>query len=267
MIGLKKSLERFYQLATEVAEKEESNLRFKARFLMVSEIAQQYFCEKKVEMDRIHGEEETPEMRLGKDAHELLLKDTVRVKLEELWRKIYSGKPVCPREMTLLGKHNGIIIAGLADAVFFYGGAPFFLFEHKFTSRQVPFKDQHVQAGLYCYLLHLMGWDTSKLKYTLVIAPPKCRDDKELRRIPSYVLQQPKEGKLKVKLQAGNANIYVNSFDMKKVIDDLNWALGFWTEERPPKPTMKIGKCATCQFKEICGSSLTHVSNQPQIEV
>jgi len=262
MIGMKDSLVRFDQLIREIAAKEESRLRFKANVLVVSEIAQQYYCEKKVEMNRTHGEEETFEMKLGKEAHELLLKETVKVKREELWRKIYSGKPVAAREMLLLGKHNGVIIAGVADAVVFYGGFPIFLFEHKFSNKQVPFIDHHVQAELYCYLLHLMGWDTSKLKYALVIAPPKCRDDKELRKISSYVLQQPREEKLRVKLQTGNANIYINGFDMRKTINELDWALGFWTQERPAKPTTKIGKCAACQqFKEICESSLLRSFN------
>jgi len=266
MIGLKDSLKRFYQLVRETTTKEEGSLRFKAKALAVSEIAQQYYCEKKVEMNRIHGEKETSEMRLGKEAHELLLKDTVKIKLEELWRSIYSGKPVCPREMPLLGKHNGVIIAGMADAIFFYGGSPLFLFEHKFTSKQIPFKDHHFQTGLYCYLLHLMGWDTSRLEYALVIAPPACREDNGLRRIPSYVIQQPKEEKLKVRLQAGNANIYINRFEVKRVIDDLNWALGFWTGERSPIPTKKTGKCVTCQFREVCESSLVRTVSRTVIE-
>ena len=51
---------------------EEGDLRFKSKFLTVSEIANQYYCEKQVEMRRIHGEEETIEMQLGKEAHNLL---------------------------------------------------------------------------------------------------------------------------------------------------------------------------------------------------
>ena len=107
-----------------------------------------------------------------------------------------------------------------------------------------------------------MGGDTSGLKYALVIAAQRCRDGKELRRVPSYVIRQPREERLRVRLQAGSANVYMKSFDMKRVIDDLNWALGFWTEERFPRPTTKTGKCATCQFKEICESSLVRVSDR-----
>jgi hypothetical protein len=61
-------------------------------------------------------------MKLGRKVHKVLLKGSVKIKLEELWRKIYLGGPILAREMPLLGKHSNIIIAGVADAVFFYEG-------------------------------------------------------------------------------------------------------------------------------------------------
>lgn len=247
---------RFDELVREIAAKEESSLRFKAKALAVSEIANQYYCEKKVELNRIHGEEETFEMRLGKEGHELLLKDATRIKRRELLCKIFSGEPVMVREMLLLGKHGSTIVAGVPDIVLFHRGLPIFLFEHKFPSRQIPFRHHHVQARLYCYLLQLMGWETKKLKYVLVIAPPECRGDKDLRRIPSYVLRQPSETRLKVKLQAGDANLYLNDYDATEAIDELKWALGFWAGERPAMPTTKKGKCRSCRFSKICDYSL-----------
>jgi hypothetical protein len=46
-------------------------------------------------------------------------------------------------------------------------------------------------------------------------------------------------------------------FDMKETLDDLDWALGFWREERPAKPTTKTGKCAAVQGDlRIFGRSL-----------
>ncbi|MBS7649410.1 hypothetical protein KEJ17_07210 [Candidatus Bathyarchaeota archaeon] len=61
------------------------------------------------------------------------------------------------------------------------------------TSKPVPFRDHHVQARLYCYLLHLMGWDTSKLKYALIISLVECEGDRELEKIALHVIKQPKE--------------------------------------------------------------------------
>jgi CRISPR/Cas system-associated exonuclease Cas4 (RecB family) len=250
------SLKHFEELLKEAAEAKEARLRFGAKLLSVSELAEQYYCEKKVELKRLYGEEETLGMKLGKEAHEALLKGSVKIKLEELWRKIYLGRPVLAREMPLLGKHSNMIIAGVADAVFFYGGLPIILFEHKFSTKPIPFRDHHVQARLYCYLLHLMGCDTSKLRYALILAPPSCREDGKLKEIPLSILRKLKEEKFKVELQKGLANIYVNKFNLEEAVDELDWALSFWANERTPKPTTKKGKCVVCEFNKICEYSL-----------
>lgn len=136
-------IKRFEELIKEVAEAKETRLRFGAKLLSVSELAEQYYCEKKVELKRLYGEEETLEMKLGKEAHKILLKDSIKVKREELWHKISLGKPILAREMLLLGKYADIIIAGIADAIFFYKGFPIVLFEHKFSSKQIPFRNHH----------------------------------------------------------------------------------------------------------------------------
>ncbi|MBS7655977.1 hypothetical protein KEJ50_05710 [Candidatus Bathyarchaeota archaeon] len=126
MVNLKDSLERFNQLAKEIAMQEEGNLRFKAKFIPVHKVAEQYYCEKKVEMKYIYGEEETLEMKLGKKAHELLLKDAVAIKREELWRKIFSGKPVNVREMLFIKSKNNFY--SILDAFMTLKAAFFLLF-------------------------------------------------------------------------------------------------------------------------------------------
>jgi len=243
---------RFSELSEEIIKKEKSNLRFSAKFLSVSEIATQYYCEKKVEMEQEYGKRETPEMKIGEEAHELLLKDSVKVKREQILKKIYSGEPTLVREMILLGKHKDIIIVGIADAIFFLARYPLFLFEFKFSNKPVPFREHHVQARLYCYLLNLMGWDTSKLRYTIVVASLKSKDDEELRKIPLEVLKQRKEDRLKVKTRSGEVNIFINNFKMEEAINELDWALGFWKKERVAIPTSNPKKCEACEYKDLC---------------
>jgi len=256
MQSWKELLDRFHETIKEIASIQEGNLRFKAKFVTVSELAGQYYCEKKVELVRLHGEEETPEMAIGKKAHEELLKDSVKLKLEAVWRKIFAGEPVGVREMLLIGKHDGTIIAGVADAVYFYKTRPVALFEHKFSRKSVPFTDHHVQALLYCYLLQLMGFDVSPLKYVLVMAPPQCKGSDELRKTPSYVLKHLGEEALALELPHGKVNIYINPYLESRVTRDLEWALGFWRQQRDAKPTSKAGKCKVCQFQETCEYSL-----------
>jgi len=253
--ALEEHLRRYGALIKDLSAIEERVLRFKSKLVAVSEIAAQYYCEKKVELRRIHGEEETPEIKEGKVAHDLLLKDTVQASREEILRKVFSGEPVMVREMPLLGKHNNVIIDGMADAVLLLGGDPVLLLEHKSSKRSIPFSGHHVQAGLYCHLLNLMGWDTSRTKYALVMAPPECREDGALREIPQYILKHRGERKLMLKLQSGCANIYIYDFDPKKTVDDLNWALDFWKGQRSAVPTKKHGKCMVCQFNKLCTAS------------
>ena len=245
-------MERLDGIVSEIAGKEKGELRFGAKFLSVSEVATQYFCEKKVEMERRYGREETPEMRIGREAHELLLRDAVRVERKQALQKIYSGKPVLLREMTLLGKHRNIIIVGLVDAVFFLKRYPLLLFEYKFSSRQIPFRDHHVQARLYCYLLNLMGWDTSRLKYALVMAPQELISDTRLRKIPLEVLKQPGLDKFKIKAEKGDVNIYINRFNIEEAVGELEWAMGFWKQKREAVPTKKPAKCSSCEYREKC---------------
>lgn len=250
-------MKTFNELAKEVAEKEGGDLRFEAKFLPVAEVATQYYCEKKVEMGQIYGRVETPKMKIGKDAHELLLKDTVKAKLEQVLQEIYSGKPVLIREMFLLGKHKDIIIIGVADAVLFLKRYPIFLFEYKFSDKPMPFRDHHVQAKLYCYLLSLMGWDTSRLRYVLVMASPELIDSVELRKVPLEVVKNPKRDKLKVKIDGKEASIYINPFKIEEAISELDWAIGFWKNERTAIPTRRQAKCEVCEFKKVCDSRLS----------
>jgi len=144
----------------------------------------------------------------------------------------------------------------MADAVCFYKTYPIALFEHKFSRKPVPFNDHHVQAQVYCYLLQRMGFDVSRLRYVLVMAPPQCDGSDELRRIPSHVFKHPREEVLALGLPCGKVNIYVNRYVQDKIVRDLEWALGFWKMERSAKPTTKAGKCQACAFKVTCEFSL-----------
>jgi len=255
MLEPRRITERLDGLLREIGATQVGGFRFGAKVLAVSEIASQYYCEKAVELGRIHGKRETPEMKIGGDAHEILLKDAIRAKREKILREIYSGKPVGVREMPLIGKHGDAVIVGITDAILFSKRLPVLLVEHKFSMKHVPFASHHVQARLYCYLLYLMGWNIDQLKYAIVMASPSLEDDPELRRIPLHVMWSSKEERMLVKLARGNAHVYINSFDIDKAVADLDWALGFWRKLRRPVPTKKSAKCKVCEFGDECDSS------------
>ena len=255
----KDSLERFERLISELREKMEkgeSDLRFNVPAVPVSSIAGQYYCEKKVELVQKYGREATQEMMLGREAHEKLLEGAIKIKREKVWRQIAHGLPSMVREMPLLGKYKDVILIGIADGVYFGGGVPKLLFEYKFTKRPRPWRDYHIQARTYCLLLHLMGFDTERLKYALILAPPECRGRKELRGIVKTVLSNLGEGIMEEKVDGIVIKIYVADFEINTAKEDLDWALDFWRKEREAKPTRKAGKCATCVFRKECPDSL-----------
>jgi hypothetical protein len=55
--------------------------------IIASDVAEQYFCEKKVEMRYTYGEIETLEKIRGSQGHERLLENLTKTDLESLWEK------------------------------------------------------------------------------------------------------------------------------------------------------------------------------------
>ena len=101
----------------------------------VSDLANQYYCEHKVDLVRKLGKAETEPMRAGTEAHESLLKETVEVEVEQAWQDIFSSKSTLLREMPLVAKRKDVILLGKADAVIFQLGLPTYLFEYKFSMK------------------------------------------------------------------------------------------------------------------------------------
>jgi len=133
-------------------------------------------------MEYLHGEVETEAKNIGTEAHEKLTEDSVRVKREELWQKIYGAKPVFALEMFLLAKYGNVLLAGKPDSVLFARGFPLVVFEYKFSRSGVAYPSYHVQAQTYGVLLGNMGFDTSRLFYAIVVADPKARGTRKLRQ-------------------------------------------------------------------------------------
>jgi CRISPR/Cas system-associated exonuclease Cas4 (RecB family) len=260
-------IQHYYSLIREALGKHESSLRFNTSFLTVSEISKQYYCEKKVEMERVLGKIVTEHKVIGQEAHEILLKNAVKVKQEEIFRKILSGKPMLIREMLLLAKIKDVIIAGRPDAIFFYSGNPLCLFEYKFKKHRFPFRDMHVQARLYCLLLNEMGFTTEKLRYSIMLVPPKFRKDEEIRRLPLFIIKHilalgGHDGKrdyaitlLSPKIMMGKAMIFINDFNKSEALKDLEWALEYWLNKREAKPTSKTAKCKSCEYVKQCSNT------------
>ena len=250
-------LKVYYSLIEELAEKQEkgeSSLRFDRSFILASDIAQQYFCEKGVEMQYLYGDVETEEKSIGTEGHEKLLEDSVKIKRQELWKKIYGKKPVFALEMLLLAKYKDVVLVGRPDSVLFQNGYPLIVFEYKFSKSGTAYRTHHVQAGTYGILLNSMGFDTSRLFYAVVIADPRTRNDKDLKRkvIDAVAKNGPKEAILEV----GYATVHLHKFNQAEAERDLDWAAEFWKKTREAVMTSNPNKCMKCGHKVECDKSI-----------
>lgn len=236
-----------------VSRGRESQLRFGVSVIPVSLIAEQYYCEKKVEFAYLYGEEKKSEMLLGKEAHEKLLEGTEKVKMKSLWVKVSSGLPVIVREMPLIAKYGDVFLTGLADVVIFKDGEAKILIEYKFTRTQRPWRDHHVQARLYCLLLNLTGFKTQNLKYALVLVPQTCRNPEKVKQtIEKLILKCKNEEVFESKIDDQLVKVFISNFQIKEAKQELEWALKYWMKERQAIPTRKAGKCQICNFRAMC---------------
>jgi hypothetical protein len=240
-------------LLQEVMTKQKNNkisLRFGQTCVSASSIAEQYFCEKKVEMQYIHGKVETESKQLGTEGHEMLLADTVKVKRVELFERIWSGERVIVHEMLLLSRCRDLILVGRPDAIVFSKAMPLFLFEYKFSRSPTPFNSYHVQAKVYGKILEGMGFDTSKLHYVLAVAPPSLKNDTALFRkiLNASVRNGPKEARLEME----EANVHIHPYRSADADQAVFWASGFWKEVREAIPTNNPNKCRSCEYKNNC---------------
>lgn len=257
MAAWKKQLDDFYSLVRETVQKREKGsgqLRFDCHLIKASDVAQQFFCEKKVEMQYVHGKIETEEKILGTEAHQKLLEDTRTIKRKKLWKKIYGKTPIFAHEMFLLAKYQDVVLAGMPDSVLFANGIPAIVFEYKFSRSGRIFDSYQVQTRTYGILLKGMGFDTSRLFCAIVVAEPRVRDDVELKHrvVDAVVKNGPKEAVLNV----DGAKIFFERFDGTKAEQDLDWAVAFWRKEREAIPTDNPNKCIRCEYSTECRQSV-----------
>jgi CRISPR/Cas system-associated exonuclease Cas4 (RecB family) len=234
----------------ELAKTGEGKLKFGRKVVAASDIAEQFFCEKKVEMQYLHGEIETEAKIIGNEAHSKLLEDAAKVKREEMWRKIYGKSPVVALETLFFAKHDDIVVAGKPDSILFRNGFPLVVLEHKFSRKLVAYKTHHVQARMYGLLLNNMGFDTRHLFYAIIVADSAAGSDGNLKKKVLEAINKngPKEGTLEL----DNARVYLCKYNQEDAEKNLNWALKFWKQERDAIPTQNPSKCKTCEYFEKC---------------
>ncbi len=234
--------------------------RHKIPFVPVSSIAEQYYCELKVEHEYTQGEVPSEAKEEGTVLHEqfLEMEETTRANLIQQLK----DRHVSVASFLIGAKVSGLTIAGLPDAVVFLKGVPAFLVELKTSKGElVLWKDQEVQAKTYALLLDAMGFDCSSLQIVVV----KIRRSRELqpemkkeflRTLVKLLLgKSPVPEQLGV-VPSGESRIFTLAYKREDILRDLEWVKQYWLGNRDPIPTNQAGKCRACEFNEICPASL-----------
>lgn len=253
MDAWKNQLEKYNSLLTLIAERKENSeklLRFDRCTIRASDVAGQYYCEKKIEMKYLYGDVETETKNQGSAAHENLLEGAEIVDQENMWRTVYSKEPVLVMEWLLLAEYEDIILTGQPDSVLFENGKPLVIFEYKFSRRKKVYTSHHVQAGFYGILLKNLSFNTEKLNYAIVVADRKLKCDPNLKDRVLDVIKniEPKNTVIPIE----NAVIYFNKFDEQQAKASLEWALKFWKKQREAISTINPNKCRICEYEQNC---------------
>ncbi|MFD1586757.1 PD-(D/E)XK nuclease family protein [Halorientalis brevis] len=227
--------------------------------LAPSTIARQFFCEKKVALEREVGDIETLATARGSEIHETVADDAEPSDEDEFWAALERGERQVVLESPFLGEVDEFLLGGSPDAVLFEDQRPQLVVEHKTTSRlDYLFKDQRVQAWLYGYILDSLGLETDSLTIA-ILRHEQSLDPIAAKNLQREVIREYDAWDLGyTELHAEpEAGLHLSEYATADFIDDLEWALGYWRNERDPKPTMKPAKCRSCEYSEVCSASQT----------
>jgi hypothetical protein len=231
-------------------------------FVRAADIAEQLFCEKKVELRLLHPEVKKGARQVaGLAGHEELSADARPISRKALSEQLASGEKVLLRESSFSGLYRGIPIVGRPDLVFFNGMRPHFLVDYKFSTKRETYPDQRLQVALYGMLLHQNKFETEGLVTIIAFVPRAAAEGLESGLLKIY--QRLRETALAQQRQAEHRDqdvaCFAYPFDLKQAKKLLDEQIGFWLGLRSAVPTIHPRKCSVCEFNSagLCESALT----------
>lgn len=147
--------------------------RHDTAFVGVSTLAEQFYCEYKVENEFALGEIPTEAKETGTELHDELIPG-VEIPAKDFARLV-SGKRPSYAVLRVWGTVGGLRVVGMPDHIVWSEGRPLWLVELKTTKGDPKplWEDQANQVRIYGLLLDSMGFDCSKLRLALVRLGPK----------------------------------------------------------------------------------------------
>ncbi len=255
-----------------------SALRHGLAVVPVHLIAEQLYCEQKVDLalDFPDVERPTPALSAGAAGHEALAAPATPISPTELAALVEAGESVRLHEYGFRGTVGAVPVAGRPDAVFLEGRAARLVLEFKFSAWQRPFPSHRLQLLAYGYLLGQNGYDVSRLVCGVLMLPPRP-DGGEAFSLPEadYASCAALAAALAVEVEArpaaarrggveviapepvGGGALSLFPYDPVEAARRLAWAIGYWEGRRAPQLADNPNKCRRCAFLEarLCGGS------------
>ena len=227
-------------------------------FIAVSSIAQQFYCEYKVENEFALGEIPTEAKELGTSLHDDLM-PTKEVSEEEFIRLVGRKEPSLA-VLNVWGSVGGLKVVGTPDHIIWTEGKPLWLVELKTTKGDPTplWEDQENQARIYGLLLDLMGFDCQRLRLAVVRLKSRELSEDEKRgwilRV-SAALLGGRERELESEFP-DRMKMHILNHDRALAARAIDSKAGYWLGTREPTSSTSVGKCRACEYNAVCEKSL-----------
>jgi hypothetical protein len=250
--------DRLWKGEQEFFDSAQEEFRNDASFVAVSSIAEQYYCEYKLENEFALGEIPTETKESGTALHDELM-PTERISKEK-FIKLVSKKEPTFAVLGVWGTVGRLKVVGMPDHIIWTGGKPMWVVELK-TTRGDPtplWEDQENQVRIYGLLLDRMGFDCSKMRLAVVRLKSDelgQEEKKEWILRVSEALIGDKIQELEMKYR-GRMKAHLLEHDVYRAEKAVSSKAGYWLKEREPVSSTSVGKCRACEYNHVCSKSL-----------
>jgi len=251
ILGIKKNLNMVIDVLS--GRLYADGLKFDKKYLTISEIAQQFYCEHKLTLMYREGKVETDAMKLGTYIHEEVFKGE-QVSRSELIDIVSTCRRAIVK-MPLCITYRDVPILGVPDAIIFRDGEAVGVIELKTTKRWIGkvFTCEYVQAQLYAYML--VSNDISRNCDVVIIKVYRDLQITDTVREKLFnkvlnILEKYQDSEVEVRGSLYSIHVYGYEYSSFRYHD---WALGYWFDTRGEYiPTDCRSRCRRCEYRHVC---------------
>jgi hypothetical protein len=232
--------------------------RHRVSFVPVSSIAEQYYCEYKLENEFALGEIPTEAKDSGTVLHAELM-PTEKITKDE-FAKLVGRKEPSIAMLPVWGLAAGLKVVGEPDHIIWSEGRPLWVVELKTTKGDPTplWEDQENQVRIYGLLLDRMGLDCSRMRLAVVRLKSGELTEEEKREWILKVSGALLDGKVQALEREfpGKMKVHLLQHEAERAENAVATKAGYWLEEREPVSSSSVGKCRACEYNGSCPKSL-----------